>query len=47
MNVANMVTRIKESKTLDNIFHTIIHVNLMAQNVIQLKTGIKNCDVID
>ena len=38
-----MITRRNKSKTLKKIFHEIINVNLMVENVIQVKRGMKNC----
>ena len=38
-----MITRRNKSKTLKKIFHEIINVNLMVENVIQFKRGMKNC----
>ena len=42
-----MITSINESKTLiKNIFHKTINVNLMVENIIQVKSGvIINTDV--
>ena len=36
----NMITRISEAKTLENIFHAIVNANLTVQYVIQIKNGI-------
>ena len=35
-----MITRINESKHLQNLYHKNINVNLMVENVIQIKSGI-------
>ena len=35
-----MITGIIESKTLKNIYHKSVHVNLMVENLIQIKCGI-------
>ena len=41
-----MITRINESKHLQNLYHKNINVNLMVENVIQIKSGIMiNVDV--
>ena len=41
LSVFNMITRLNESKTLTkNIRHGNIKVNLMEENVIQIKSGI-------
>ena len=42
LNVFNMITRINEKKHQQNIFHVIVKVNLMAADVIQIKSGVKN-----
>ena len=40
LSVFNMITGIIESKTLKNIYHKSVHVNLMVENLIQIKCGI-------
>ena len=41
-----MITRINESKTLTKHIHANVNVNLMVENVIQIKSGITiNFDV--
>ena len=35
-----MITKINESKHLQNLYHKNINVNLMVENVIQIKSGI-------
>ena len=42
INVFIMIPRVNESKTLTNIYHANLNVNMMVQNVIQIKSGIKN-----
>ena len=39
-SVFNMITGIIESKTLKNIYHKNLHVNLMVENLIQIKCRI-------
>ena len=43
LNVFNTITRINESKTLTKYFSCMVNVNVMVENVIQIKRGIKNC----
>ena len=33
LNVFNMITGINESKSLKNIFHLTVHINLIVENV--------------
>ena len=40
LRVFNMITEINESKTLASIYHANVNVNLMVENVIQIKSGI-------
>ena len=47
LNVFIVITRINESKALTKRIHVIVNVNLMVENIIQIKSGIKICvDVI-
>ena len=43
LNVFNMIESKLNQKHWQNIIHAIVNVNLMAENVIQIKSGIKNC----
>ena len=40
LSVFNMITGIIESKTLKSIYHKNVHVNLMVENLIQIRCGI-------
>ena len=46
LSVLNLITGINESKTLWNINHANVNVNLMIEHIFQIKSGIKiNVDV--
>ena len=38
-----MITKEMNQKYWQNIFHVVRDLNLIVQNVIQIKNGIKNC----